>query len=52
MCGGMWVLLDMPTKRRGLYIAYTPMRAADGSDGERTPWDAMPRHGKGVKAVS
>ena len=42
LCGGMLVLLDMPTKRRGLYIAYTPTRAADGSDGERTPWDAMP----------
>jgi hypothetical protein len=39
------------TERRGLYIAYTPTRAADGSDGERTPWaDAMPRTGtKGVK---
>ena len=44
----MWVLLDMPTKRRGLYITYTPTRAADGSDGERTPWDAMPRRRKRV----
>ena len=46
----MWVLLDMSTKRRGLYITYTPTRAADGSDGERTPWDAMSRGGKGVKS--
>ena len=44
----MWVLLDMSTKRRGLYITYTPTRAADGSDGERTPWDAIPRGGKSV----
>ena len=51
MCGGMWVLLDMSTKRRGLYIAYTPTRAADGSDGERTAWDAMPRGKKRVKVV-
>ena len=50
LCGGMWVLLDMSTKRRGLYITYTPTRAADGSDGERTPWDAMSRRGKGVKS--
>ena len=49
MCGGIWVLLDMSTKRRGLYITYTPTRAADGSDGERTPWDAMPPNRKGVK---
>ena len=48
----MWVLLDMSTKRRGLYITYTPTRAADGSDGERTPWDAIPRHGKGVLTVT
>ena len=40
--------LDMSTKRRGLYITYTPTRAADGSDGERTAWDAMHRDGKGV----
>ena len=34
----MWVPLDMSTKRRGLYITYTPTRAADGSDGERAAW--------------
>ena len=48
----MWVLLDMSTKRRGLYITYTPTRAADGSDGERTPWDAMHRIRKGVNGFS
>ena len=48
MCGGMWVLLDMPTKRRGLYIAYTPMRAADGSDGERAAWTPFSVAGKGL----
>ena len=47
----MWVLLDMSTKRRGLYITYTPTRAADSSDGERTPWDAMSRRGKGAKLM-
>ena len=31
--GGLWVLLDMHTKRRGLYMTYTRMREADGSDG-------------------
>ena len=44
----MWVLLDMSTKRRGLYIAYTPTRAADGSDGERAAWDAILRGREGV----
>ena len=46
----LWVLLGMPTKRCGLCIAYTPTRAADGSDGERAAWDATcPGMGKGLK---
>ena len=43
----------MPTgynsaKRRGRYITYTAMRAADGSDAIAMPSDANPRRGKGV----
>ena len=28
MCSGVWVILDMSTKRRGPYIAYTLTRDA------------------------
>ena len=34
-------------KRRGRYITYTAMRAADGSDAIAMPSDANPRRGKG-----
>ena len=35
-------------KRRGRYITYAAMRAADGSDAIAMPADANPRRGKGV----
>jgi len=49
LCSVVWVPDYISAKRRGRYIALTAVRPADGSDGERTAWDAMAQAGKEVK---